>query len=668
MNKPIKPNSKAKKPATKTKSVTKTTAYKPARFSSTASSTAANDVRVLGAVPKVFFSEKAWRLMQYYIHAVETEIGWLGSVERDGNNFYITNVYLAEQEVHGTETLITEDGWNRLAVELIADSATDPIAARALIDSVEDASDLSEVMSELFSNHGCDTSSVSQANSLRFWGHSHVNMAVNPSGTDDRTMEDFEDNKFEYMIRGIFNKKDAVRIDLFDYKRGLIFMNIDWSIKWAMVDDEETLKAEITQKVRKKTFQSQQTSGGYAHPYYGNQSQWGRNWQDNPMAVVPELDYQRGQLPQVIKRALDLAELIPGMDYEVNQDGRLVCEPADEKYIFKAFDMADLEGGEDYFVYQDGSFGFPTEEGDAGSSELEKKYLKQAQTTPLIDGKIDEVSLKTLGYIIDEGGNLCLTEMPAEVIQAGFVEWVHKHGPDAKQTMPDEAELKMLLNRARSIPYTDGDVDGDSLAELGFYVDEAGDLYWAATHKVIEKGFAEPWLGEEGEQDASTSETLSKKGEAKTGSLNDKELTILLVQMTREKGSFNVAQLKELGYRFDNEGNLVDAGSGEILRVGLAAPLLNTQEEGVETNDENGPEDDVLWATEGEWTEPELDAILVEMIEQHGFYDFGKLKEQYGFGIEPERGDLYNLKNKRVLKCGLGKPTSEIAAEQAAAE
>ncbi len=228
--------------------------YTPSRFGETHQANA-GEIRLFGDMPTVIFSEVAWRTMRSFIDLIDTEVGWLGTVTRTGDRFYIDAVYLVEQEVSSVETLITEAGFNRLMVELLAETANDPVAARVLVDATADSEALNDVMGLLVENYGCDMGSITtRGNTIRFWGHSHVNMTVHPSGPDDKAMESFQDQGFSFMLRGIFNKQGDVRIDLFDYDRRMMVLSIPYQIRWEGVSDNAAIVAEIALKVRKKVY------------------------------------------------------------------------------------------------------------------------------------------------------------------------------------------------------------------------------------------------------------------------------------------------------------------------------------------------------------------------------------------------------------------------------
>ncbi len=198
----------------------------PRLFPPTAASTR-TEVLLIGDAPQIHITEIAWRTMRQYILSVETEIGWLGSVTQSGSTYTITEVFLVEQIVSGSETLMTEAGQNRLHAELLARTARNPLAARAFVDAERNSTSLGDVFSALLEEYGADLNiAIELGNTLRFWGHSHVNMHVRPSPSDDRQMEQYAESGYSFMIRGIINKRGELRFDLFDYARKHIVTNL----------------------------------------------------------------------------------------------------------------------------------------------------------------------------------------------------------------------------------------------------------------------------------------------------------------------------------------------------------------------------------------------------------------------------------------------------------
>jgi len=141
--------------------------------------------------PKVLVSLQAQKDMQEIISlAGVNEISWLGEVKVLANDQYlITKIYLPTQIVSHATCEIQEEGLSEILV-----NATDPIK-----------------MNE----------------SLRFWGHLHPSCTA-PSGQDEKQMDLFYSN--DWFIRGIFNRQGRAEMTFFDYKRGVVFEDVEWDI------------------------------------------------------------------------------------------------------------------------------------------------------------------------------------------------------------------------------------------------------------------------------------------------------------------------------------------------------------------------------------------------------------------------------------------------------
>jgi hypothetical protein len=199
---------------------------------------------ITGNVPVVYVSPTANAKMQHYVDIVDDEVGWLGTVEElECGDYYIDDVYLFDQEVNGATTEISEDSLAKFADEkLKADGGM-------------------ELM-----------------NKMRFWGHSHVNMATGASGQDNAMMDTFSTSGHDFFIRGIFNKKGEVNLSVYHYGRGIIFHHVEWQIYTEETDElREEIEAEVKQKVKKKTYsyssaQYPRYQGNYprsSYPPYG---------------------------------------------------------------------------------------------------------------------------------------------------------------------------------------------------------------------------------------------------------------------------------------------------------------------------------------------------------------------------------------------------------------
>jgi hypothetical protein len=131
--------------------------------------------------------------MKEYVDQCDDEISWLGTVDVDveTNTYTITDVMLLEQEVSDTSADLCEKSLSDFGSKLIQSG-----------------------QAELF-------------NKIKCWGHSHVNMEVYASGTDEDTFTQLAQHT-DYFIRLICNKKDKLKIDLVNIQKGLEFDNIVW--------------------------------------------------------------------------------------------------------------------------------------------------------------------------------------------------------------------------------------------------------------------------------------------------------------------------------------------------------------------------------------------------------------------------------------------------------
>lgn len=138
--------------------------------------------------PKVFYTPEVAAAIDYIVDNVDTEAGWFGYVEEQGTDYLITDIYVPKQIVSGASVDIAPDAVAALTMELL-DTGKDP-------------------------------------SKLRYHGHSHVNMAVSPSTTDQDMIDDFLEHA-DYFIRGIYNKKGDARVDVYHPKDRLVFHLVD---------------------------------------------------------------------------------------------------------------------------------------------------------------------------------------------------------------------------------------------------------------------------------------------------------------------------------------------------------------------------------------------------------------------------------------------------------
>ena len=143
--------------------------------------------------PMVCFTEQVLAKFKGYVDNCSLEIGWLALVKIDEQGRYIVyDTLLPHQNVSAVTTDLMESGLQEVGEEIL-------------------------------------TTRPDEFNNVRCWCHSHVNMQVCPSGTDDSTFEQFYEN-CEYFIRVICNKKGDMRVDFVDLEKETRFDNINWYI------------------------------------------------------------------------------------------------------------------------------------------------------------------------------------------------------------------------------------------------------------------------------------------------------------------------------------------------------------------------------------------------------------------------------------------------------
>lgn len=159
-------------------------------------------------LPTIYISKDALIKMKLYIDKCSDEIGWLGTVSQNENDFLIEDVLLFDQEVHSTTTEITPEGLSSFAEEILKEE-----------------------------------NGVDLWNSIKMWGHSHVNMGVSPSGQDDSQMVTFKDSGHDWFIRVIANKKGDMKVDLYRYDLGVAYKDLPFIE--LLTTDEYEIKKEI---------------------------------------------------------------------------------------------------------------------------------------------------------------------------------------------------------------------------------------------------------------------------------------------------------------------------------------------------------------------------------------------------------------------------------------
>lgn len=190
---------------------------------------------------RVYISAIAYLKMMLYVRDTSTEIAWHGTVTRHGKNvFHITDVMLYPQTVASVTVNTDQDKYNEWIQELDDDTH----------------------------------------NSMRFQGHSHVNMGVTPSGTDMTFYNDILQvlPNDDYYIFMIMNKLGNMTLLIYDLAENIIYETDD--IDCSIINDTQarTLEdgfTEILDEISEqkenycKTYSYQQTYPSYNQTIYG---------------------------------------------------------------------------------------------------------------------------------------------------------------------------------------------------------------------------------------------------------------------------------------------------------------------------------------------------------------------------------------------------------------
>lgn len=155
--------------------------------------------------PEVQFSAKAMHQLQLTVQYCSKEVGWWGYVEKYNNGYIdiylVEEIYVPDQTVSHTETDIDANSMASLAEQLMKE--------------------------------GKDPSK------LIYWGHSHVDMGVSPSGQDEAQASEYL-NDMPVLIRGIHNKKGQSKIDIYDRENGVVHQCVSSFVFGMTVEEEES--------------------------------------------------------------------------------------------------------------------------------------------------------------------------------------------------------------------------------------------------------------------------------------------------------------------------------------------------------------------------------------------------------------------------------------------
>lgn len=190
-------------------------------FAATSTTPTTSPIRKRGEsapkAPRVIYTTEVWTSIQYIVGKCAKEVGWLGTVEFDGDDYWITEIFIPEQEVTGVTTEIEGDALADLAHWLM-ENDRDP-------------------------------------GQLYYWGHSHVNMGVSPSSQDESQLAEYLDN-CRVFIRGIYNKKGDTKVDVFDRDAGIVFQCVSDHPEHDLISHElkKKLDADLDKNVSERRY------------------------------------------------------------------------------------------------------------------------------------------------------------------------------------------------------------------------------------------------------------------------------------------------------------------------------------------------------------------------------------------------------------------------------
>ena len=147
----------------------------------------------------VVVSQKALEKMRAFVYTCNKEVGWLGFVNRvdDEKNILleIVDVVLLNQQSNGATCEILPGSISEYSLQLL---------------------DL--------------PNGVDLCNSLRFWGHSHVDMGIGESSQDSQQLEDMA-KRSGWFLSAILNKSGDMGFTFRDEENRLLYKEVPWYYK-----------------------------------------------------------------------------------------------------------------------------------------------------------------------------------------------------------------------------------------------------------------------------------------------------------------------------------------------------------------------------------------------------------------------------------------------------
>src|SRR5665213_1998913 len=138
----------------------------------------ATKVEIKKKFDALYIDPLAMKKVMYYAQAADGEVSGLGIIEKDAEGKYVvTEVFLLDQECTGADTEINPEAISSLMITLMQ-ANKDP-------------------------------------GKLKFWWHSHVNMAVFWSGTDDTACETLS-REFAFSLVVNKSREMKCRLDIYN--------------------------------------------------------------------------------------------------------------------------------------------------------------------------------------------------------------------------------------------------------------------------------------------------------------------------------------------------------------------------------------------------------------------------------------------------------------------
>lgn len=170
---------------------------------------------------KLRFTEKAYLKMTVLVSGFDSEIGWHGLAyrsESEPDTFIVEDILVYPQKV--TSTTVSPD-------------------------QIEYQNWLMTQPDEIFNN-------------IRFQGHSHVNMAVNPSGVDtafyDEILSQLDDSMFYIFL--VINKRGDKHIRIYDMANNTFYGTKDVDVEIMNEIGIDDILADAKKKVVREVYQS----------------------------------------------------------------------------------------------------------------------------------------------------------------------------------------------------------------------------------------------------------------------------------------------------------------------------------------------------------------------------------------------------------------------------